>query len=196
MVSKHAEETTYGEVRYLFGFTDCEKASSSTLSLFYCGDNVSSSWNGNTMNREHCWPKSLTSGYGDEERCNADIMTLRPTNPSNNSARGNKPYGTASGSFFPNTFAGGKYDLRGDCARIVLYTYVRWGQTNLTSVIDSVDTLLSWNQIDPVDTWELARNDSVESITGTRNVFVDYPELAFILFGRSVPAGLVTPSAA
>jgi endonuclease I len=124
-------------------------------------------------------------------------MTLRPTVPEYNSARGNKPYGTASGSFFPNKYLDtSKYDLRGDCARIVLYTYVRWNQTNLTSVIDSVDTLLSWNQIDPVDSWELARNDSVESITGTRNVFVDYPELAFILFGRSVPAGLITPSAA
>ena len=146
------------------------------------------------MNREHCWPKSLTSGYGEKEQCNADIMTLRPTIPENNSARGNKPYGTASGSFFPNTFTT-TYDLRGDCARIVLYTYVRWNQTNLTSVIDSVDLLLSWIQADPVDTWELARNDSVQSITGTRNVFVDYPELAFILFGEEVPTNLVTPAA-
>ena len=150
------------------------------------------------MNREHCWPKSLTNGYGDEERCNADIMTLRPTVPKNNSDRGNKPYGTTSGTFYPNKYldqAGGKYDLRGDCARIVLYTYVRWNQTNLTDVIESVDTLLSWIQIDPVDTWELARNDSVQSITGTRNVFVDYPELAFILFGEEVPDNLVTPAA-
>ena len=79
----------------------------------------------------------------------------------------------------------------------MLYTYVRWGETaKLLNAIESVDVLLKWNQADPVDTWELARNDSVQSITGTRNVFVDYPELAFILFGRTVPTGLVTPSAA
>ena len=49
---------------------------------------------------------------------------------------------------------------------------------------------------DPVDTWELGRNDSVEAITGTRNVFVDYPELAFILFGEAVPANYQSPSKA
>ena len=195
MASKHTKITTYGQVRYLFGFTDCEKTNSATLSLFYCANTVSSTWDGNAMNREHCWPKSLTTGYADDEQCNADIMTLRPTLPSNNSARGNKAYGTTNGTFFPNTYLDSKYDLRGDCARIVLYTYVRWNQTNLTDVIESVDTLLSWIQIDPVDTWELARNDSVQSITGTRNVFVDYPELAFILFGEEVPTNLVTPAA-
>jgi endonuclease I len=122
-------------------------------------------------------------------------MTIRPESESNNSSRSNTAYGISSGYYFPNLNS--KYDLRGDCARIVLYTYVRWGETNkLLNAIESVDVLLKWNQADPVDTWELARNDSVQSITGTRNVFVDYPELAFILFGREVPAGLVTPSAA
>ena len=195
MVTKHSTITSYDDVRYLFAFTDCERADSTTLSLFYCGENVSSTWNGNTMNREHCWPKSKTTGSSGTTTVDADIMTLRPTKPSNNTTRDNDPYGTASGSFFPNTFANSKYDLRGDCARIVLYTYVRWGETNLTSVIDSVDLLLSWIAIDPVDTWELARNDSVESITGTRNVFVDYPQLAFLLFGEEVPANLTVPSA-
>ena len=132
-----------------------------------------------------------TSRRNDMSRVDTSLVQYQ----TNNSTRSNKPSGTASGSFFPNTFANGNYDLRGDCARIVLYTYVRWGETNLTSVIDSVDLLLSWIQADPVDSWELARNDSVESITGTRNVFVDYPQLAFTLFGQSVPSGLVTPAA-
>ena len=60
--------------------------------------------------------------------------------------------------------------------------------------MESLEVLLEWMEADPVDTWELGRNDSVESITGTRNVFVDYPELAFILFGEEVPAGMQTPS--
>ena len=42
------------------------------------------------------------------------------------------------------------------------------------------DDLLRWIEEDPVDTWELGRNDSVEAITGTRNVFVDYPELPIL----------------
>ncbi|MBO5867158.1 MAG: hypothetical protein J6Q55_03830, partial [Clostridia bacterium] len=43
-------------------------------------------------------------------------------------------------------------------------------------------------------TWELGRNDAVQSITGTRNAFVDYPEYAFLLFGKAVPSNYPTPS--
>jgi hypothetical protein len=42
----------------------------------------------------------------------------------------------------------------------------------------------------------MGRNDVVEDITGTRNVFVDYPEYAWLLFGKSVPQNMVTPSKA
>ena len=65
-----------------------------------------------------------------------------------------------------------------------------WGSTG---VIQSKEVLLDWMEADPVDTWEMGRNDSVQSITGTRNVFVDYPELAFELFEEEVPE-MVTPS--
>ena len=39
----------------------------------------------------------------------------------------------------------------------------------------------------------MGRNDSVQSITGVSNVFVDYPEYAWLLFGQEVPE-MVTPS--
>ena len=54
--------------------------------------------------------------------------------------------------------------------------------------------LLAWMEEDPVDTWEMGRNDAVQSITGTRNVFVDYPEYAWLLFGREIPSDMTTPS--
>jgi hypothetical protein len=201
MANKHTKQTTYGDTRYLFGFTDCEGANSDTVSTFYTANTIANVWDsGATWNREHCWPKShssQTSVDNSDRGVSADIMTLRPTASSVNSGRSNKAYGESGSYYNPNQHFGAKqYDLRGDCARVVLFTYVRWGETNLTDVIESVDVLLKWIQADPVDTWELGRNDSVETITGTRNVFVDYPELAFILFGREVPAGLVTPSAA
>jgi hypothetical protein len=66
-----------------------------------------------------------------------------------------------------------------------------WGSSG---VMENVDVLLKWMEEDPVDTWELGRNDSVEAITGTRNVFVDYPELAFLMFNREVPKSMTTPS--
>lgn len=94
-------------------------------------------------------------------------------------------------------------NVKGDIARIFLYMYVRWNQPNLykdvpkselpafdaddykddgKAVIESLDTLLDWNAKDPVDTWEMGRNDIVETIQGNRNVFIDHPEYAWKLF--------------
>ncbi len=106
-------------------------------------------------------------------------------------------------------------NIKGDVARILLYVYVRWEQPNLCenvasgslprfdsddsennglAVIEDLDTLLEWCAEDPVDTWEMSRNDCIENIQGNRNVFIDYPEYAWLIFGRDVPADLVTPS--
>jgi hypothetical protein len=66
-----------------------------------------------------------------------------------------------------------------------------WGKSG---VMESLTVLLEWMEADPVDTWEMGRNDSVQSITGTRNIFVDYPEYAWLLFGKEIPSNMVTPS--
>ena len=203
MESKHSYQTSYDATRDKFQYTDCQNGGGK-ISSFYSGKLVGPSWDGgSTWNREHTWPNSKGDASGNGEN---DIMMLRPASVSENSSRGNKAYGT-SGSFYdPNNESGGTYNLHGDVARIVLYVYVRWECTNTGSkynpngifgadgIIESLDVLLAWMEEDPVDTWELGRNDAVQSITGTRNVFVDYPELAFLLFGEEIPAGLTTPS--
>ena len=110
-----------------------------------------------------------------------------------------------------------KDDVKGDVARILLYVYCRWEQPNLYSdvakdqlpdldgddktdtgmrAIESLDTLLAWCEDDPVDEWEMRRNDLVEQVQGNRNVFIDYPELAWRIFGLEVPADLATPTRA
>ena len=61
-------------------------------------------------------------------------------------------------------------------------------------VIESLDTLLQWIEDDPVDTWEMTRNDLTEIVQGNRNVFIDFPELAFSLFGKDIPDNLQTPT--
>ncbi len=195
MKGNHSYVTSYDATRPLFQYTDCQNSgkTSNRISSFYSGKEVGPAWDkGATWNREHVWPNSKGSGNGEN-----DIMMLRPTSVSENSSRGNKAYGEGSGYYNPNKESNGAYDLRGDVSRIVLYQYVRWGQTSLwgsSGVMESKEVLLDWIEEDPVDTWELGRNDSVESITGTRNVFVDYPELAFILFGEQVPSDYTTPS--
>lgn len=211
MAHAHATTTSYDATRALYQYTDSQKngAETTKISAFYSGALIGPEWDGGqTWNREHTWPDSK-GGNGTHEN---DIMMLRPEAGNVNSSRNNKAYGISEGFFDPNTST---YNLHGDVARIMLYTFVRWGgvtegaedgtasYTNQTlldnmwgtdGVIESLEVLLAWAEEDPVDTWEMARNDSVQSITGTRNVFVDYPELVFELFEEEVPAGYDTPS--
>ncbi len=106
-------------------------------------------------------------------------------------------------------------NVKGDIARILLYIYCRWGQPNLytdvdrqylppldsddttnngTRAIEDLDTLLRWCELDPVDDWEMGRNDQSENVQGNRNVFIDYPELAWLMFGLEPPETMPTPS--
>ena len=174
MQDKHKTQTSYGETRYQYMYTDCERNNTAKISCFYTNKSLSSTWDsGKTWNREHCWPNSKGLAGNDEN----DIMMLRPTDSRTNSSRGNKAYGESSGYYDPGE------SVRGDCARIFLYIYVRWGNTNGNSeygtvwgtrgVIENLSTLLRWMEEDPVDTWEMGRNDAVQAITGTRNVFID-----------------------
>ena len=212
MDSNHTTMTSYGEVRYVSCYTDCEQNNKSQIVLFYKGTKISSRWDyGKTWQREHTWPNSRSnSGSGKISNTlrsrETDIILLRPANPSNNSARSNIPYGESSGYFYPNKFAVSGHDVRGDVARTMLYVYVRWGGDSTYhdgaqrymwgryGVMESKEILLKWMAEDPVDTWEMGRNDAVESITGTRNVFVDYPELAFALFNTEIPENMTTPT--
>ncbi len=195
MTNAHKRQTTYGDLRYLFGFTDCEKNNTDYILSFYSAKQFKNVWdNGNTWNREHVWPASKSnSGRPSNQDPGeaADILMVRPTLKAENEAE-NNAFGEG------NKQQDVDKNLRGDVARILLYTYVRWGNyENMwdnTGVMSDMNTLLRWMQEDPVDTWEMGRNDSVQSITGTRNVFVDYPEFAWLLFGKSVPTNYTTPS--
>ena len=199
MRSNHTHETNYGETRYQYCYTDCQQSGkweNGKISSFYSGNPVGPGWDGGaTWNREHTWPNSKGNASGNGEN---DIIMLRPTAKSENGSRSNTAYGKSSGYYNPNSESGGKHDLRGDVARIMLFVYCRWGNTGSmwgsSGVMESREVLLEWVAADPVDTWELGRNDSAQSITGTRNVFVDYPELIFVLFGTEIPANMPTPS--
>ena len=196
MTDRHTYFTKYGstssnDCKYIYRYTDCMSNDPTYVSTLYRGLTVGGAWDsGVSYNQEHVWPQSKCIGSSSTDI--GDIMHLRPANPSENSSRGNTAYGESSGYYDPGI------SVRGDCARTVLYMYVRWGNTanmwGTDGVMESVDILLQWMQEDPVDTWEMGRNDAVQSITGTRNVFVDYPELAWRLFGQSVPSDASTPS--
>lgn len=191
------DTTSYEDIKTLCKYTDCQNGGGK-ISSFYSGAAIGPSWDG-SWNREHVWPNSKGNANGSGENC---IFMLRPTTASENSSRGNAAYGESGSYYHPNEESGGKYDLRGDVARIILFVYVRWQDTSRSDavlfgsegVMESREILLKWMEEDPVDTWELGRNDACQSITGTRNVFVDYPELGFLMFGADVPNNYTSPS--
>ena len=194
MTNTHSKITSYSDCRDYVFRTDCENNNTNNATTLYTDYSMTSSdWSPSwACNREHVWPQSL--GGGNTSGGGADLHHIRPAEAGVNSSRGNKPYGESTGKGFyePADYA------KGDVARIVLYVYVRWGSAwgadSVTEVFESVDILLAWCELDPVDTWEMGRNEVVQSIQGNRNVFIDYPELAWLLFGKAVPEGMATPS--
>ena len=218
MSTTHTYQTSYDECRDLSVKTDCENADGTTINLTYTSyvvtmkEYINNATDGGGWNREHVWPKSLggfnTTGAG------ADLHHIRPTDKSVNGKRGNEKYGVptngnpvtgtvtvenAVGGYSNNQFFEPLDNVKGDVARICLYVYVRYGGelskcSSITNVFQSVDVLLEWCALDPVDTWEMGRNEVVYAIQGNRNVFIDYPELAWSLFSEEIPEDLVTPS--
>ena len=211
MTQTHKNTSSYDDCHYKADKTDCEN-NDGRVSLIYTGYSATmSQWNG--WNREHVWPQSL--GGGNTSGGGADLHHIRPSDAVVNSTRGNKLYGNVSsgtsvyGKNPATGYLGGEYagnyfepkdEVKGDVARICLYVWIRWGSSwgadSITEVFQSVDVLLAWCELDPVDTWEMGRNEVVQNIQGNRNVFIDYPEYAWLVFGREVPDDMQTPSGA
>ncbi len=206
LVNKNKKNYDYGALRDYLPYTDADYSNKNNLILFYCNQPAPSEWDsGHTWNREHMWPDSLGGSA-----LEGDLHSMRPTDPRLNTTRSNNQYGeshsgkTATASETNGGAVGGYYGgdyfepldvSKGDCARVILYDYVAQTSEDVVSeVFESVDILLKWCALDPVDEFEMSRNDSAQSIQNNRNPFVDYPELAWIIMGRSVPSDLVSPS--
>ena len=206
LVTKNRHTGNYNSLKTNFAYTDAVNGDSSHLRLFYCGVTSSSEWVGDTnFNREHMWPDSKGGSAAE-----GDLHSMRPTDKGLNSARGNYPYGEVTngtpkysddnhGNVLGGYLGGGFFEpldnVKGDVARAILYDYCTYSSlSNLSVVFQSTDVILNWIKLDPVDEFEMSRNDVVEGIQDCRNPFVDYPELAYNLFNKAVPADLITPS--
>jgi uncharacterized repeat protein (TIGR02543 family) len=133
-------------------------------------------WDGAaTWNREHVWPQSKLGGAPKGEAHNLRVSGVRI-----NSSRGNYPFGENSSSTgnlgyrIGNYWWPGNID-KGDVARITMFMNLRYG-LRVTNNAD-IKVLYKWHIEDPVDAFEIQRNNVIHSKQGNRNPFIDHPEI-------------------
>ncbi|WP_305988084.1 endonuclease [Roseibium sp. MMSF_3544] len=167
--------------------------------------------NQNGWNREHLWPQS----HGAKQKpVKSDLHHLRHTDATVNSRRGSldfddggSPEGEAPDTFKDHDSFEPRDAIKGDVARAMFYIDVRYEGTGTEPDLVLVDqltgkgttlgdlcTLLDWHLADPPDAEERRVNEAIEQIQDNRNIFVDQPELATLLFGTNCGVAL-TPSA-
>lgn len=183
--------------------TDRDSDNPNNIILFYTHESVVGTWDGgNTWNREHVWCQSY--GCPESSHQGSDLHQIRPADYSQNSSRGNTPYGDIA-----NTVANEKHDsdtgilfgyansqyfeplddMKGDVARILFYLIMHYEdeieQTghDIDDVAQSMEMLLAWNDLDPVDDYEIQRNTEVFEIQGNYNPFIDNPDYADMIWG-------------
>lgn len=200
IISSGAIDRSYDSARQALAITDRDPAIPANVILMYNRASVSGAWDGgSTWNREHIWPQSLLGGADD-----SDLFNLRPANPSINSSRGNKPFGTSSTSANASYGATGGSTYyypggpdRGDAARALFYMATRYA-SNLTLVngtpaggqMGDLSSLLKWHYEDTPDTFERRRNHVIFSSAenpsyyqNNRNPYIDRPEYVWSAFG-------------
>ncbi len=133
-------------------------------------------------NRDEC----PLAEYGFAE---ADLHNLWPAISNINSSRGKLPLGELPGNsarrfqdICPDyERSSGKLAVveprdqsKGDLARSILYMATIYG----LSPKGSITQLIQWHKDDPPSDHEKSRNDEIEELQGTRNPFIDHPELA------------------
>lgn len=174
---------------------------------YYDGRSMDGTWDGGkTYNREHTWPQS--KGANKSIPMGHDMQSVRPTNASINSSRGNDAYGESGDYYDPNEVAIKNDDYRpenlgsyrGDAARVILYDYLVYGEAGghknklyngnaqllnklgTEGVFESIPVLLKWHMQDPPSLTEMVRNDGAQDYQGNRNPVIDFPELALQIF--------------
>lgn len=197
IISDH-RQLSYAEVWEALKETDKDPNNPNNVILFYSGEPRSKDRNGGNVgdwNREHVWAKSH-GDFGTSKGPGTDIHHLRPTDVQVNSARGNLDfdYGGSSvkgcdGCFKTANSWEPPDRVKGDVARMLFYMATRYEagdrvDLELNELLNNgsnpyhgkLSVLLEWHEMDPVDAFEMNRNNVIEQIQGNRNPFIDHPE--------------------
>jgi uncharacterized protein len=206
-IIKVQTKLTYSEVTDALKKTDEDPNNPNNVILLYTNRSQAKTTFGsgvNDWNREHVWAKSH-GNFGTTVGPGTDIHHLRPTDASVNSSRGHLDFDNGGNAH--NECTECRYDsdsweppnrVKGDIARMLMYMAVRYeGGSELDlELADQVNTyptpfhgkkstLLQWHKQDPVDAFEMNRNNVIQSIQGNRNPFIDHPEWADLIWPAS-----------
>ncbi len=161
------------------------------------GPRVSAS--GEALTAEHAYPAEwIAEAYGCSDRndcdlpayhfAEADLHNLWPALKRIESSRSDLPVGELPGegsrlfteicgdferSSGPDAVVEPQPSVKGDMARSMLYMMVFYD----LPVHGALAVLLAWHKQDPPDDAERWRNSAIEELQGTRNPFIDYPQI-------------------
>jgi uncharacterized protein len=206
-IVKVQTKLSYAQVTEALKITDEDPNNPNNVILLYTNRSQAKTTFGpnvNDWNREHVWAKSH-GDFGTTAGPGTDIHHLRPTDASVNSSRGHLDFdngGTAHNECTECKFDSDSWEppnrVKGDIARMLMYMAVRYegnGELDL-ELADKVNTyptpthgkksvLLEWHKQDPVDAFEMNRNNKIQAIQGNRNPFIDHPEWADLIWPAS-----------
>lgn len=164
----------------------------------------------NSWNREHIWPKS--HGFPNQDDiAYRDVHNLKPCDRSVNASRGVKDFDNGGNNHEEALSCLTDFDswepadfVKGDVARILFYMVVRYDPgynyynetfdlelvdyttpDNFDPILGKLSTLLEWHVLDPVDDFEVNRNEVIYSYQQNRNPFIDHPELVDYIWGEN-----------
>lgn len=159
-------------------------------------------------NREHVYSKSH-GNFGTDIGAGTDAHHLRAENANVNSLKNNLDFDNggslAAGTtncYYDSDSWEPRPEIKGDIARMIFYMATRYRGENLEPKLglkDSVNTmlycsdgigyygklstLLQWNLQDPVDAYEINRNNIIYYYQHNRNPFIDHPEWVTAIWG-------------
>ena len=202
---------SYADVKSILNNSDVNPENSNQVWLVYSEqprskiDFQNSSNGTGKWNREHTYPRSRggfnsidLDSYADGideywdtdidslRHANSDVHGIRAADSAENSSRGNKHYGDYNG---PSNNLG---SFKGDVARSVLFLSLRYngleivdGYPDLTGQLGDLQTILEWNNLDPVDDFEKNRNNVIYTWQNNRNPLIDFPDLVDYIWGEN-----------
>ena len=216
ITNTHTNFLTYSDVWNALKIVDLDPTNSANVLLVYGWENGTDAdatndrsrdknnngGNNGQWNREHIFAQSLGDPDLGQIGPGADAQMLRSCDVQRNSNRGNRKFAIGSGnsaSVGLNWYPGDEW--KGDCARIVMYMYLRYGSqclptfvftgSTVTSDANMLDLLLQWNAEDPISQYEDNRNTYLGNTSnafgqGNRNPFIDNPYLATLIWGGPI----------